>query len=708
MNPRITKSCLAAGLLLASLPTCLQAQTNTPTGARLRTLGDANGVKMGTALAGWGFASYPPNDYEGTAAQEFRFFTCEDEMQMDHLEVDQGTFNTTDAPWNTYTVDDYPADWEVNWALSSPVGGAMHGHPLVTWDQKQLPVWLTKPATPWTAQSLTDVLIAYIDHVVGHWKGKIAVWEVVNEAFDFQVNSFNKSLGWTQYLHNNDPANVTTNIDLWQQYIGPNSSSTANYLDMAFNEAHKIDSSAILIYNDHGTEEMTAKADAMYDMAQDFQARGIPINGIGFQSHFTVATPPNYSSVAANLARFAQLGLNLYVTELDVMNPSGSLATTPSLGNDLEARIYHNYMDTCLRCPAVMGFQTWEFGDYFSWFRAQYAAPQYPLLFDGYKGDTNGMRAKPAYYALQDALNWQVRPELLSNIGFESGTSAWLTSGSCTLTSIAGGHSGSKAMSVTGRGASSSGPSQPLTSALINTGAGRYYMGAWVKFSSGSGTVQLMLHLKDAGGDTYPVVTGKAGTGWTYVGGWVDLAWYKTLSNATFSIQTPNTTVDFSVDDVYLGDGNVAANGSFENGVTSWTGSGCTLTATTADAEYHYGAGGVKASSLTATSQGPQQNVLSSLLARGPGSYTFQAYMKVSSTNTINATGSMVLKLTYGGKDYYTTVASNAVSSLNWTKVASSSPVNVQWTSTPTAAVLYLETPGSTTDFCADDVLMRQ
>ena len=56
---------------------------------------------------------------------------------------------------------------------------------------------MNKPATPWTAQTLTAVLTSYIDTIVGHWKGKIAVWEVVNEAFDFRISSFNQSLGWT-------------------------------------------------------------------------------------------------------------------------------------------------------------------------------------------------------------------------------------------------------------------------------------------------------------------------------------------------------------------------------------------------------------------------------------------------------------------------------------------------------------------------------
>ena len=122
MSLLTTKSCLAAALLLAGLPACIQAQANTPTGTRLRKLGDLNGVKMGTALANWGFDSYPTDDYKLTAGAEYNFFTCEDEMQMDQLEPDkEGTYNFTNAAWTTYTVDDFPADWEVNWAAS--VGG---------------------------------------------------------------------------------------------------------------------------------------------------------------------------------------------------------------------------------------------------------------------------------------------------------------------------------------------------------------------------------------------------------------------------------------------------------------------------------------------------------------------------------------------------------------------------------------------------------
>ena len=55
-------------------------------------------------------------------------------------------------------------------------------------------------------------------------------------------------------------------------------------------------------------------------MAKDFKKRGVPLDGIGFQTHVSLKfdNPEKLASFAKNLERFAKLGLELHITELDV------------------------------------------------------------------------------------------------------------------------------------------------------------------------------------------------------------------------------------------------------------------------------------------------------------------------------------------------------------------------------------------------------
>jgi endo-1,4-beta-xylanase len=50
-------------------------------------------------------------------------------------------------------------------------------------------------------------------------------------------------------------------------------------------------------------------------MVADFKARGVPIDCVGFQSHLTNSVASDYQ---ANLQRFANLGVDVQITELDI------------------------------------------------------------------------------------------------------------------------------------------------------------------------------------------------------------------------------------------------------------------------------------------------------------------------------------------------------------------------------------------------------
>ena len=126
----------------------------------------------------------------------------------------------------------------------------------------------------------------------------------------------------------------------------------ADYLALSFETAHAVSQSAPhppkLFYNDYniaslndGHPGMKAKADAVYGLMKDLLARGVPIHGIGFQSHLKPDFD-DFDGVAANIARFGRLGLEVHITEMDVQCPASSGCTLEE-----QARVYRGMLGAC-------------------------------------------------------------------------------------------------------------------------------------------------------------------------------------------------------------------------------------------------------------------------------------------------------------------------------------------------------------------------
>src|SRR5207302_7761217 len=114
--------------------------------------------------------------------------------------------------------------------------------------------------------------------LVGRYKGRVSYWDVVNEAID-------------------DSGNLRNTI--WLQVIGP------DYIDMAFRWAHEADPAAKLLYNDYSAEGLGRKSDAVYTLVRSLLQEGVPIQGVGLQSHFTLSSPPKIDDISANMSRLA-------------------------------------------------------------------------------------------------------------------------------------------------------------------------------------------------------------------------------------------------------------------------------------------------------------------------------------------------------------------------------------------------------------------
>ncbi len=155
-------------------------------------------------------------------------------------------------------------------------------------------------------------------------------------------------------------------------------------------------------------------------MVRDFKSRGVPIDCVGLQVHFTGGSslPGNFQTT---LSSFAALGVDVQLTEVDVTNASTSQ--------------YQGLTQACLNVPRCAGISVWGIRDSTSW-----RASENPLLFDG-----NGNK-KAAYTSVLNALN---SPGTSYNGGGTSNpptstppsstpTTTQPPSGSCTATLSAG------------------------------------------------------------------------------------------------------------------------------------------------------------------------------------------------------------------------------------------------------------------------------
>ncbi|HSC67386.1 MAG TPA: endo-1,4-beta-xylanase [Cellvibrio sp.] len=128
----------------------------------------------------------------------------------------------------------------------------------------------------------------HISTIVARYKGKLAAWDVVNEA----VGDDNKM----RDSH-------------WYKIMGD------DFLVNAFNLAHEADPKAHLMYNDYNNERPEKRA-ATIDMLKRLQSRGTPIHGLGMQAHIGLDT--NLQDFEDSILAYSALGLKVHLTELDV------------------------------------------------------------------------------------------------------------------------------------------------------------------------------------------------------------------------------------------------------------------------------------------------------------------------------------------------------------------------------------------------------
>ena len=323
-------------LVLANAAFCLGFGAGGAPEQSLREAARGSGLLIGTAARP---AQLSEAAYASTLAREFNMVEPEDALKWEVVHPERQSFDFSQA------------DQILDFATRH--GMKVRGHTLV-W-HRQNPTWLTE--RKYTSGELVEILEKHIKTVVGHYRGKIFAWDVVNEAFDELHPGELRSTIWR------DQPGIGLAGDAASSYEPRASSNPTrsepearsskqsySYIERCFRWAHEADPQALLYYNEAEAETMNPKSDAIYAMVRDFRQHGVPIDGVGLQMHISNLRA-DVASISANIKRFTALGVQVHITEMDVALPIDADGNARAEDLRLQADIYRQIATACLSHP---------------------------------------------------------------------------------------------------------------------------------------------------------------------------------------------------------------------------------------------------------------------------------------------------------------------------------------------------------------------
>lgn len=323
----------------------------------LRTYAQQLGKNIGVAAASYRYDSRTSSEVK-LVGKEFNIIVAENEMKFDATQPSRDNFNYEGAN-----------------AIREIAGTnrqILRGHTLA-W-HSQVASWVSqdgkKNNNNFSREELLSILKNHIFNVVGHYRGIINEWDVCNEVLDDD-----------QSIVRTDPSAYKLRPSIWATYIGE------DFIDSAFVWAHQADPNAKLYINDYGVEFAgSTKTEAYFNLISSLQKRGIPIDGCGLQCHITTGQLDTLK-LEKNIQRYATLGLNCIITELDI-----ALSENKETFIERQAQEYAAITRIFLRnenCPSLL---VWGISDNHSW------RQNAPLLYDA------ALQPKPAYYGIHAQL----------------------------------------------------------------------------------------------------------------------------------------------------------------------------------------------------------------------------------------------------------------------------------------------------------------
>ncbi|WP_020619980.1 endo-1,4-beta-xylanase [Paenibacillus daejeonensis] len=227
-------------------------------------------------------------------------------------------------------------------------------------------------------QLVLERLETHVRTVVERYKDDIVSWDVVNEV-----------------IEPGDPDGMRAS--LWYELTG------TDYIATAFRAAREAGGPDIRLYiNDYNTNELR-KRDRLHELVQSLLADGVPIDGVGHQTHINYRWP-SVDSIITSMQMFAELGLVNEVTELDMsvyeyQDRSDLGLPIPEDRLEAQAQRYGELFRALQEHSDIIdGVVFWGIADNHTWLNGfPVERTDAPMPFD------RELQPKPAYWAILEA-----------------------------------------------------------------------------------------------------------------------------------------------------------------------------------------------------------------------------------------------------------------------------------------------------------------
>lgn len=416
------------------------------------------------------------------------------------------------------TVQHQPDTWD--WSRADEVvdearaaGLSVRAHPLV-WDE-HVPTW----AIDLPADAFRDASDAFLERAVDRYAGRVQTWDVVNELIE-------------------DDGKQST-APLFAKR-GPGQAEDA------FHRARAEDAAARLFYNDDAIAWNNERSRGVEEMLGRWRREGVPIDGVGLEMHLHAGKAPPEATVRQRIRAFADLGLEVEITELDVR--TGHLHGAATGRGIAQARAFYDAVHACVKEPACTRVTFWGFTDRHSpWPRGEDAT----LLDADY---TPKLAWRSVKAALEDRPPPFCAEELVPNGTFEQGVGGWTANGARLTLDTADAAKGRAALRIVERADGWAGP-QLDVSDILSEGV-PWDLRAKVR-ADGAGPAPLKWTLRadmPEGEPHYTVLwEGEGGPGqWVDVQATVGLDLPAAPTKMTLYLEGPPGGVDVAVDAVSL------------------------------------------------------------------------------------------------------------------------------------------------------------
>ena len=231
------------------------------------------------------------------------------------------------------------ADGIVHFATRN--GLAPRGHTLVWY--AAMPDWAKNMTSPREAERQMRL---HIDTTVARYRGKIRSWDVVNEAMAKRATRYSD-----------------LRPSVWSEVLGQ------DYIEMALRATAAVDPDCELVVNENDLaptgRAYEVRRRAFLDRLKRLRDRDVPLHAVGIQGHIRGDWPVDRDGIQRLVAGIRDLGLDVLVTELDVIDHR--LPADEGVRDRIVAEKADALLGSIFEVVRPKAIVTWGISDRYTW-----------------------------------------------------------------------------------------------------------------------------------------------------------------------------------------------------------------------------------------------------------------------------------------------------------------------------------------------------